>query len=125
MIRKLVFSLLLVCGLAFGQAPETALLAHSQMYFNTEQAILDMLGEPVAVDTTAMMTNFGPTEAIVYSYAMANGHEMIWLVFGRFGDWYPDYYFVEELNKEKVVVTITYFPLLPEMDAKKIEDYFK
>jgi len=48
----------------------------------------------------------------------------VWLVFGKFGDWYPDYFFIEEFNREKVVVTITYFPVLPKLDSQKLDAYF-
>ncbi|MBC8548935.1 MAG: hypothetical protein H8D23_04730 [Candidatus Brocadiales bacterium] len=123
MIKKILAGLALIASLAFAQ--DTAVLLHSQMYFNTQQDIRDILGEPVAIDTAYMVMSFGETRTIVYTYAMANQHEMIWLVFGRFGDWYPDYFFVEELNKEPVVVNITYFPLVPKLEDEMIEDYFK
>jgi len=49
---------------------------------------------------------------------------MIWLVFGTFGDWYPNYSFMEELDAEMVVVNLSYFPVMPKLDKLKIERYF-
>ena len=122
MIKKILLSLALIASLALGQ--ETALLAHNQLYFNSQEVILDMLGEPVHVDTAYMSMEFGETQTVVYTYAMANGHEMIWLVFGKFGEWYPDYFFIEELNKEIVVLNISYFPIIPRLDDEDIKEYF-
>ena len=111
-------------GLAFGQERETSQFYHSNVYFQPQQVVLDMLGEPSHKDSSEVIMPSGFTKTVTYAYDMANGHESVWLVFSEFSVWFPDYDFVKEFENKLVVVSIIYHPVLPPVTPQSLDRYF-
>jgi hypothetical protein len=91
-MKKIFIWLILSIGLIFSQTPpekkkpKTTAFYHSNVYFASEQVVLDMLGPPSSIDSSFIeLKDGGKSPTVIYVYPMANMHEMVWLIFGDFG----------------------------------------
>lgn len=74
---KNIFIIFALClSLGFSQN----VFFHREIYFKTPAEVVSMLGEPLYINTVAF------ENGILYVYPMESYQEILWVVFGNFGE---------------------------------------